>query len=110
MKYNDNIKLQNFLFVYDSLKGNLPTVLNKTFTYSRDIHDHNTRNSSLNHLTLPKVNTSIYGLKSVIYQAGSFWNNITKSYPEIDFINKPKSFCKKFITKHLIEKYKTLSD
>ena len=105
LNFNDNLNLQNFLLVYDSLKGNLPSALNKTFTFVRDMHEHNTRSSVLNQVTLPKVKTQIYGLKSVIYQAGSFWNSIMKIYTQTNFLKKTKYFCKKVITKHLLENY-----
>ena len=32
LKFNDNIVLQNCLFVYDYLKGNLPSFLNSLLT------------------------------------------------------------------------------
>ena len=109
LKFNDNLDLQNFLFVYDSLKGNLPVTLNKTYNFTSDLHDYNTRYSRLNQVVLPKVRTQVYGIKSVIFQAGSFWNNIIKTYPHIDFLNKSKSFCKKIVTKHILERYNTSS-
>ena len=43
LKLSDRIKLQNFLYVYDSLKGNLPSVLNNNYRYIHNIHDYNTR-------------------------------------------------------------------
>ena len=46
LKFGDNITLNNFVFVHDSFKGILPSILNKTFVYLQNSHDHNTRISS----------------------------------------------------------------
>ena len=31
LKFNDNVALLNFMYVFDSIKGNLPTILNYSF-------------------------------------------------------------------------------
>ena len=108
LKLNDYIKLQNFLYVYDSLKGNLPSVLNDKYRYIHNIHDYNTRISLLKNVSLPKARTQIYGIMSVTYQSGSYWNEILKLYSNIDFINKSRSYCKKIITNHLLQNYNNM--
>ena len=105
LKLSDRIKLQNFLYVYDSLKGNLPSVLNNNYRYIHNIHDYNTRITLLKNVYLPKARTQIYGIMSATYQSGSYWNEILKLYSNIDFINKSRIFCKKFITNHLLQNY-----
>ena len=105
LKLSDHIKLQNFLYVYDSLKCNLPSALNNNYRFIHDIHDYYTRSSFLNQVYLPKTRTKIHGIMSVNFQSGLYWNEIMKLYPNIDFVNKPRSFCKTFITKHLLQSY-----
>ena len=109
LKFSDNIRLQNFLYVYDSIKGNLPSILNYNFKFLHDrydVYDQITRSSSLlNQVDLPNARTQVYGKMSVNYQSASYWNTIINTYPHIDFLDKPKSFCKKNIHKHLIENY-----
>ena len=105
LKLSENIKLQIFVYIYDSSKGNLPSVLNNNFRFVYETHGYNTRNSIQNHVVLPKANTKVHGLMSVGFQSCSYWNRIMKAYPNIDFLNKSKSFCKTFITNHLLDSY-----
>ena len=109
LKLSDHIKLQNFLYVYDTIKCNLPSVLNNNYRFIHDVHDYNTRSAHTNQVFLPKAKTIIYGIMSVSFQSGLYWNEIIKLYPNIDFMNKSKSFCKKFITNHILQSYNTLS-
>ena len=74
LKFNDNIKLLNFLYVHDSIKGNLPTVLLDSFKPVHNIHNYNTRGAFQNLISLPKINTQVCGLKSVKYQSSKIWN------------------------------------
>ena len=62
LKFNDNVKMNNMLLVYDSLNNSLPAILNNIYTHSKDIHEHNTRCSSNQKLSLPKVETTTHGL------------------------------------------------
>ena len=47
LKFTDNIALNNFMYVRDSLKGCLPSVLTNNFDYLHEIHNHDTRTSAL---------------------------------------------------------------
>ena len=110
LKFSDNIKLQIFLYVYDSIKGNLPSALNYNFNFVNELHDHYTRISPLNQVVLPKPRTQIYGIMSVGFQSGFFWNNTMQSHSNINFLDETKSFCKKFVTNHLLQSYNNSSD
>ena len=84
LKFNDNINLLNFLYVHDSIKGNLPSGLLDSFKPVHNIHDYNTQGAFHNLISLPKINTKVYGLKSIKYQSSKTWNAIVKKYSTIE--------------------------
>ena len=106
IKFSDNIKLLNFIFVYDSLKNNLPTILNNNFTQVNKYHNHNTRYAIQNTVALPKIKTQIYGIKSIKFQSSSSWNFFVGKYSSKKLFDQTKSFCKNIITQNFLENYK----
>ena len=65
LKFNDNIVLQNCLFVYDYLKGILPSSLEFTFNRVDESHSIKTRMAETGMLSIPRFNSTTYGLKSI---------------------------------------------
>ena len=59
LKFADNIKLLNFLYVYDSIKGNLPSSLNHTFKAVPLVHTYTSIHPKPSNVTQGK-NTSIW--------------------------------------------------
>ena len=106
LKFVDNIKLQNFLYVYDSLHRRLSTVLNNTFEPSNQKHIYPTKFSLQHQIALFKVNTQAYSLNSIKYKATSFWNNMVKKFPEKKLQILRRNACKLFVTKYIIDSYK----
>ena len=104
LKFTDNIKTLNFLFVI--LKGNVPTALN-CLNLVQNVHTYNTRASHQQHISLPNVKTQIYGIKSIKFQSAQIWNTLAKKYSKIEFVTKTKAFCKRFLTKYFLESYET---
>ena len=88
LKFADNIKLINFLYVYDSFKGNLPTSLNYTFKSVLSVHNYNTRGSALNQIALPKERTQVYGLNCVKYKSAQLWNTTVKNMRKLTSLLK----------------------
>ena len=107
LKITDHVKLQNFLFVHDSLFGILPKVLKNSFQIAADLYNHDTRAASQNKMVLPKARTQNYGINSIKYQSVAFWNTMVSVYPEEKFQLKSKSICKKNITKYFVDNYYT---
>ena len=106
LKFNDNIKLQNFLYVYDCLHGRLPTSLNYVFEPSNLKHNYPTNFSVQHQIALFKANTQTYGLNSIKYKAITFWNIVVNICAEAKLLEHKRSFCKLFVTKYLIDSYK----
>ena len=65
LKFNDNIVLQHCLFVYDCLKGNLPSSFEFTFNRVDESHSIKTRMAETGMLSIPIFNGITYGLKSI---------------------------------------------
>ena len=105
LKINDNITLQNFLYVHDSLNGALPKALNDKFTYIINQHDHNTRNSHQHHVKTPKINTQAYGINSISFQSSRTWNFFQNKFSDMKLHTKSRNFCKKIITNYFLSTY-----
>ena len=58
MKFGDSIKLPNFLYAHDNIKGNLPTTLCAGITLLDSKHSQITRNQKGNQVNIPTVRTN----------------------------------------------------
>ena len=61
------ITLNNCLFVFDQLNGNIPESFTDYFMKTQQIHNHNTRGAQRKHLYIPQIKTTLYGTNSIIY-------------------------------------------
>ena len=105
LKFVDNLKIQNMLLVYYSLNNRLPLSLNNIYQYTQNIHNHNTRSSAKLKLTLPKVDTTTYGLNSIKYQSITDWNKLIDEYPAIKFHELKRSSFKRILMHYFYSKY-----
>ena len=85
-KVQDNIFLQNCLFVYNYFHGNLPDSFKNTFNKVDDIHSLLTRNINDGSLALPNCNSTRYGLKNIYKLCIDNWNTITKEFKHMDLL------------------------
>ena len=76
LKICDVIKLQNFVYIHDSINGNLPSSLINIVEPTKQLHRYNTRGASHHQISIPKANTLVYGIRSIKYQFIQFWNFI----------------------------------
>ena len=106
LKISENITLQNFMYLHDSLRGILPFLLHHNLIFLQDLHHHNMRISSLFQIQLPNANTQKYGIESIIFQARYAWNSFENKLFDLKFTMKSRGFCKKVITKYFINGYK----
>ena len=105
LKLTDHVKLQNFLFVHNTLRGNIPVPLRNSFQISADTYLYDTRAAGQHKLVLPKVRTQPYGLNSIKYCSAALWNYMISVFPHESFHLQSTNVCKKKITKHYIEGY-----
>ena len=116
LKFKDNIVLQNCLFVYDYLKGNLPSSFDFTLNRVEESHLINTRRVVAGLLSIPRFNSTSYGLKSIYKNCINSWNMLTlklklleknktkNKYIEIKMHSKNK--LKSVITEYFLSTYK----
>ena len=106
LKFTDQIKLNNFLLVLETINKKVPFALQNSFTPASETHSYLTRGATYCKVSLPKIKKVTYGEKSISYQAAQFWNNTVTKYPNEKLHMKSKQFCKKFVTNKFIEDYK----
>ena len=68
-KFQDHVHLSNNLFVYNYLNKNLPDAFVDSVNITHSQHNYQTRNTTKHLLNLPQVNTTKYGLNSIIYKS-----------------------------------------
>ena len=118
LKFKDNVILQNCLFVYDFLKGNLPSSFDFTFNRVEESHSIATRRADTGMLSIPSFNSTTYGLKSIYNNCIKSWNMLTTKinllekeknktkYIEIDLLKiTSKNKLKHLITEHFLSSY-----
>ena len=88
LKFNDNIVLQNCLFVYDYLKGNLPSSFEFTFNRVDESHLIKTRMAETGMLSIPRFNSTTYGLKSIYKNCINSWKKVTL---QLNLLEKDKA-------------------
>ena len=119
LKFNDNIILQNCLFVYEYLKGKLPSSFDKTFCRVIEFHSTGTKSAKTGMLFIPRYKGTSYGLKSIYKNCINSWNLLTteinrlkktklqNKYTDIDLSTMfSKNTLKKTITQHFLSSYK----
>ena len=84
-------------FIY--LPNLLPEAINVIFCRNDQMHDHDTRNKKDLHLV--KIETKLYGEKTVSFQRTTFWNNLLKYLKETTSVH----FFKARVKKHILDNY-----
>ena len=74
LKLSDSIRLQNFMYVLEDIKGILPPSLQNTFILSSTAHTYKTRSSIQHKIKIPTVKTTVYGIRSIKFQSCQDWN------------------------------------
>ena len=105
LRFNDHIQLYNFLFIHDNFNKQHPITFNNYFTLINEKHNYVTRAAHKMHFSLPKIRTTIYGIKSISYQSILAWNYFIGILENRNLVNKSKSTCKKIITEHFLDSY-----
>ena len=80
MKFGDGIKLSDFLYAHDNIKGNLPTTLCAGITLLDSKHSQITRNQKGNQVNIPTVRTKTSGSNSIKSKSVNTWNHLNKLF------------------------------
>ena len=102
LKFSDHVKLDNIIYVHNSLRANLPTPLRDSFNLAPE--STTTRGALMHKLVLPKVRT-LYGLNSVTYRSTAAWNYILSVLPHSKVQSVSKATCKENINEYFINSY-----
>ena len=104
LKLQDQVTLQNILFVYDTLNESSPYCFRSYFTKICDTHKINTRYSGLGCLSIPQMSTTRYGLHSITKKCISNWNKLTNTLGmNLAFLSR--SVLKTKIQNYFLDKY-----
>ena len=83
LKFSENVKTLNLLFIYNSFNNHLPLVLKNVFHFDCRVNKYNMRQSDCI-LSLPKVFTSTYGLESIEYKSIALWNRLATKFNDVN--------------------------
>ena len=90
--------------MFDFFSNKLPATIRNFFTPSKDIHSYNTRSTELKLLKVPKVATSLFGVKSIFFKGPSTWNaHVRQSKKILD--KKSKFSLKKYLKDFFVNSY-----
>ena len=103
LNFANEVKLKNFLFVYDNLRDNVPKCLKNKFKYIDDTHDHNTRNTGKHCVLLPNSRTLVYGLHSITDQSARTWNHLQIALSSENLQQLSRKLCKHKISTYLMQ-------
>ena len=107
LKFTDLVSLKNFLYVFDSFSGKIPSSLRNIFSYIHLRHEHQTRISSQNCVNLPISRTLEYGINSINGQSARNWNFLQVNLFKHNNTGKQltRNKIKSLITSHFINSY-----
>ena len=93
------------MYVHDSLKGYLPSVLTNNFDYLHEIHNYNARTSALYYVNPPISRTLLYGIHSVKGQSARARNYLQTNCSADNLYQSHRGVCKQVITQYFIDSY-----
>ena len=105
LKFEDSIKLSNFLFAHDNLKRNLPSTLCGSITFVAFEHSQISRNQDSKQVNIPAVRTKTSGSDSIKSKSVSIWNDINRIFLHKQLIHQKRSFCKSFLKEYFVKGY-----
>ena len=105
LKFEDHVRVNNYLYVHDSINRRLPPCLNDKFQYIHECHNHQTRNSVQHCVKLPKSYTIAYGIHSITDQSARAWNyfQIINSKENLHILSR--GVCKQKLTCNILKTY-----
>ena len=110
IKFKDDIKINNYLYVHNSLNRRLPSCLNNQFKYMNIQNDQLTRKVALLNskeclVELPESRTIHYGIQSITDQSARTWNLIQITLSSLNLHKISRESCKAKLKQHFIQSY-----
>ena len=104
LKLDDQIILNNCIFVHDALHCVSPICFHDYFKYTSEVHSFHTRSVSFDNLFVQHSGTIRYGINSITNKCVSIWNHLSRTL-KLNFFAISRFNLKKVIFNHLIESY-----
>ena len=95
LKLTDYISLQDFMYVHDNMKGNLPVSLTGNFSFVNTVN--NTRSELYHQVDKLRTKTILYGSKSIKSKSVEIWNFINEIFYKEQLHEKSRQSCKIFL-------------
>ena len=102
LKIENYVSLLNCIFVKNSLTGITPNIFSNFFARANLPHNHATRHSTRNSVTLPQAKTVTYGLNSITYQSAKHGNEM-QEHLNLDMYSERATLVNKCIFDYFIE-------
>ena len=104
IKFQDNIKISNYLYVHNSINRKLPQALTNKFQYIYEDSPQLTRQSAKQCVKLPIARTS-YGLLSIDSQSARTWNSCQILHHQENLHLLSPYSCKGKLKSYILSKY-----
>ena len=105
LKLEDQIELDNCLFVHDFLNNKLPKCFDNYFTPLNMLSNLTTRNSTAGCLFIPHVNSVRYGRNSIKVKSITTWNFFVRVFKDIKLKDLSRNDLKSKITNFMLNCY-----
>ena len=105
LKFFDQVKVMNILYVHKYLNGNLPRDTLETLEFKKINHSHVTRANDIGLLDRPNVNTTNNGLNSFTRLSSNQWNELQANFPDLNLSELELDRLKSLSTNFYLDKY-----
>ena len=108
LKFFDQVKVLNILYVHKYLNGNLPEDCLKTLKFEKTDHSYGTRGNTIGLLNRPNVNSTNYGLNSFSRLSYNQWNELQQNFQDLNLSELKLARLKSLSTNFYLNKYNEL--
>ena len=105
LKFQDNININNYLYVHNSIHRKLPVSLTDKFQYIHDNHTQCTRQAVKQCIKLPPSRTSAYGIYSIDGCSTRVWNSYQILHHKQNLHLLSPYSCKKKLSTYILSTY-----
>jgi hypothetical protein len=105
LKFQDNISVNNYLYIHNSIHRKLPISLTNKFSYLHENHTQHTRQSAKQCIKLPTARTSAYGIYSIDGSSTRTWNSYQILHHKENLHLLSPYSCKKKLRSYILSTY-----
>ena len=105
LKLEDNILIENILFINKLFNNLLPTIFKSWFIFCCDIHNYQTVSSTSDKIFKPSYRTDSFEKNSITRAAINSWNKTQHQFSNLSLKRYSPSKIKSLLSKKYIENY-----